>query len=43
MILINLKTLLPIGRNKNDELYAILPEKPLSPSDACLIDVRNKN
>ena len=42
IILINLKTLLPIGR-KNNELYAIRQEERIVPPDTHGIDVRNKN
>ena len=43
VILINLKTLLPIGKNENDELYAMLPEVEICPPLARLHEiVRNK-
>ena len=43
IILINLKTLLPIGRNENDELIALIPEIHTSQPLARLYDiVRNK-
>ena len=45
IIWINLKTLLPIAKNDNDELYAVLPQEKIFPSyktDSADEHVRNK-